>query len=146
MQTIIGNESQALETARPLAALGFAAALLDCSNYRVLDFIENGALPLAFDIAKPGARRHCLRVATAGVLAVRSGLKASSDLEKFLDAAFPKGQPVCPAARLAWKLHCDYDHIYHLLAARALSDAGTATRYQIPRESILKFLANRRLK
>ncbi len=102
-------------------------------------------MPLAFDIGAPGARRVCLRVAAANLLAVKTGLKPLADLDKFLGDAFPADRPVYRPPRLAWMLHCDYDHIYNLLDTGALSDAGGATRYQIPRASIIKFLTHRRL-
>jgi len=142
----IEDEARAFKTSRPFASPCFAAAILDCSKYSLGDYIEHDRIPLAFDIATPGATRLCLRMATASVLAVKTGLKPSSDMAKFFDAAFPKDKPVYRPARLAWMLHCDYDHIYHLLAAKALADAGGATRYQIPRESILEFLTQRLLK
>jgi hypothetical protein len=146
-QTLEPNpENPAPETARPFASPWVAAALLDCSKYTFLNHVEHGRLPLAFDIAIPGATRLCLRVATASVLAVRTGLKPSADMGRFFDAAFPKDTPIYRAARLAWILQCDYDHIYHLIGARALANVDRATRYQIPRESIVKFLGKRRLK
>jgi hypothetical protein len=145
MLNTIEDETQPFETARPFASPWFAAAILDCSKYSLSDYIENGGIPLAFNIGIPGATRICLRMATASVMAAKTGLKPSSDMAKFFDAAFPKDKPVYRPPRLAWMLHCDYDHIYHLLAAKALSDAGGATRYQIPRDSIIDFLTRRRL-
>jgi hypothetical protein len=136
----------AFETKRPFSSPGFATAILDCSKYCLLDYIGNGDIPLAFDIGVPGAKRVCLRMATASVLAARTGLKASSDIEKFFEFAFPTDKPVYRPPRLAWVLHCDYDHIYHLVEAKALADAGGETGYHIPRESIIKFLTERRLK
>jgi hypothetical protein len=139
------EEVQTFKPTRPFTSPWYAAAILDCSKFSLLDHIENGRMPLAFDIGRPGASRVCLRMATASVLAVKTGLKPSPDLEKFFDGAFPKDKPFYRPPRLAWILHCDYDHIYHLLTAKALADTGGATRYQIPRESILDFLGKRRL-
>jgi hypothetical protein len=93
----------------------------------------------------PGARRACLRIASASVMAVRTGLKPPSDMAKFLDDAFPPDKPVYRPPRLAWLLHCDYDHVYHLVDAKALADAGGPTGYRIPRKSIIDFLTKRRL-
>jgi hypothetical protein len=145
METTIENETQAIKTKRPFASPSFATAILECTKYSLLGRIENHELPLAFDIAAPGARRLCLRVAAANLLAVKTGLKPLADLEKFLGDAFPKDKPVYRPPQLAWMFHCDYDHIYNLLDTRALDDAGGATRYQIPRASIIKFLTQRRL-
>ena len=80
----------------------------------------------------PGATRLCLRVATASVLARRTGLKPRRTWKNSLTRRFPPDKPVYRPPRLAWMLHCDYDHIYHLLDAGALDDAGGATRYRFP--------------
>ena len=133
------------ETARPLVSPSFAAAVLDCTKYRLLEEVENHRLPLAFDIGAPGAKRICLRVAAASVRAVRTGLKPPSDLGKFLDTAFPKEKAHYKPPRLALLLDCDYDHIYHLLEAGALADSGDVNHYLIPRQSVIDFLEKRRL-
>jgi hypothetical protein len=145
MQHTIEDQNPGFKTVRPFASPSFATAILECTKYNLMDHIENRRLPLAFDIGVPGATRLCLRVAAANVLAVKTGLKPLTDMEKFLDSAFPADKPVFRPPRLAWLLHCDYDHIYHLLDAGALDDAGVATRYLIPRQSIITFLARRRL-
>jgi hypothetical protein len=145
MDNMIEDQNPAFKTRRPFASPSFATAILECTKYNLMEHIENRRLPLAFDIGVPGATRLCLRVAAANVLAVKTGLKPLTDMEKFLDGAFPADKPVFRPPRLAWILHCDYDHIYHLLETRALDDAGGATRYQIPRESIIGFMAKRRL-
>jgi hypothetical protein len=139
------NATQPLRPARPFVSAAFAGAILDCSKYSLQEYIENHRLPMAFNIALPGATRLCLRVAAASVMAVRTGLKPPVDLVKFLDSAIPKDKPFYPPPRLAWLLDCDNDHIYHLLAAGALADAGDATRYLIPRESVMDFLSKRQL-
>ena len=36
-------------------------------------------------------------------------------------------------------MDCDYDHIYHLLKAKVLADAGNTTQYLIPRRSFSIF-------
>jgi hypothetical protein len=149
MENMIKGEDrasgQAFQAARPLVSPSFAATVLDCTKYRLLEEIENHRLPLAFDIGAPGAKRLCLRVAAASVRAVQTGLKPPSDLEKFLDTAFPKDQALYKPPRLALLLDCDYDHIYHLLEAGALADTGDVNHYLIPRQSIVNFLGKRRL-
>ena len=149
MESIIEHKQQKndenFETVRPLVSPAFATAILDCSRYHLLERIENQKLPLAFDIAAPGVSRKCLRVAAVNVRAVRSGLKPTEDLVKFFDSAFPAKEPHYGAPRLAWLMDCDYDHIYHLLKAKVLADAGNTTQYLIPRQSIFDFLTKRRL-
>jgi hypothetical protein len=149
METIVENKEQkhgeTFETARPLVSPAFATAVLDCSRYHLLERIENQKLPLAFNIAAPGVKRICLRVAAVNVRAVSAGLKPSADLATFLNAAFSAKEPYYGAPRLAWLLDCDYDHIYHLLKAKVLTDAGNTTQYLIPRQSIFDFLTKRRL-
>jgi len=134
-----------LNITRPFTSLWFAAALLDCSKYQLIEYIENGDIPLAFDIAVPGAHRACLRVATAELLQLSVGRTPNGDLARLFDLVLPKNRPVYRPAQLAWLLHCDYDHIYHLLRANILADAGGRTRYQVPRDSIIAFLTERRV-
>jgi hypothetical protein len=59
-------------------------------------------------------------------------------------AAFPPEILVYEPARLAWMMQCDYDHIYNLIRARALSDVGRRS-YEVSRESLLCFLDERSL-
>jgi hypothetical protein len=41
---------------------------------------------------------------------------------------------------------CDADHIYHLIKASVLKDVGGSTRYRVPRDSVARFLTDRRVK
>ncbi|HEY3856053.1 MAG TPA: hypothetical protein VGO67_16815 [Verrucomicrobiae bacterium] len=149
MKTTIETKQQKqhenFETTRPLVSAAFATAILDCSRYHLLERIEDQKLPLAFDIAAPGVSRMCLRVASVNLQAVRSGLKPMEEFAKFFDSSFPAKEPHFGAPRLAWLMDCDYDHIYHLLKAKVLADAGNPTQYLIPRQSIFDFLTKRRL-
>jgi hypothetical protein len=143
MNIEIENTPDSLTFARPFASQDSAAALLECSRFILTGHIENGRLPLQFDIARPGVRRVCLRIATPSLLALKTGLKPATDTTKFLIGAFPKPHYNAPA--LAALLQCDYDHIYNLIQAKVLSDNGIGAHYLIPRESIFAFLTKRRI-
>jgi excisionase family DNA binding protein len=143
MNVEIENTPDSLTFNRPFASPDSAAALLECSRFILSGHIENGRLSLLFDIARPGVKRLCLRIATPSLLALKTGLKLPTDDGKFLNGAFP--QPFYNAPALAALLQCDYDHIYNLIQAKALADMGRGTHYLIPRESIIEFLTKRRV-
>jgi len=143
MNTETENAPVSLTLNRPFASPDSAAALLECSRFILTGHIENGRLPLQFDIARPGVKRVCLRIATPSLLALKTGLKPPTDSPKFLMSAFPK--PFYNAPALAALLQCDYDHIYNLIQGKALEDMGIDSHYLIPKESIIDFLAKRRV-
>jgi hypothetical protein len=147
METTLEHQNQIIVSpkSRPLASPALAAVILDCTTHTIADYIHDGTLPLSFDIKSPGKTRLCLRMATSNVLAFQSGLMPSSDLQKFFDTAFPRDKPLYSPPRLAWILHCEDEHIYHLLATGALIDAGDSNRHKVPRHSVIDFLQKRRL-
>jgi hypothetical protein len=138
-------ETRDQKFSRPFASPAFAACILGCTSHRAADYIHDGTIPLSFDIKGPGKQRHCIRVATANVVARKNGLEPSFNVEKFLDAAFASDRRDYSAPALGCILQCNAEHIYHLISAKALSDAGNWSRYRIPRESIIKFLLSRRV-
>jgi hypothetical protein len=101
---------------------------------------------LAFDISRPGGDRACIRMATASVVSVQRTRTPSADLAPFLAQVVPETQFSFRAPQLARLWQCDLDHIYRLISANALEDIGGPTRYRVPRESVLRFLAERRIK
>jgi excisionase family DNA binding protein len=137
------NIPDSLTFSRPFVSPDSAAALLECSRFILTGHIENGRLPLQFDIARPSVKRLCLRIATPSLLALKTGLKPPTDTAKFLNGAFP--QPFYNAPALASLLHCNDDHIYNLIQAKMLADIGIGAHYLIPKESIVDFLAKRRI-
>jgi len=131
---------------RPFTSVWQAATLLDCSERRVYHHIQEGRLPLAFDISRPGGERLYIRLATASVLALQRHRRPPSDLDQFLAEALPATHFSYKAPQVARMLECDADHIYRLIAANALEDIGGSTRYRVPRESLTHFLKERRVK
>jgi len=127
---------------RPFVSVWVAASVLNCSERRIAAWLEDGSLPFAFNIARPGVRRACVRLATDGLQGFVCGKHPFAALTEFLEATFPPEKPVYEPARLAWMMQCDYDHIYNLIRAGALSDVGRRS-YQISRESLLRFLNER---
>jgi hypothetical protein len=129
---------------RPFVSVWVAASLLNCSEHRIATRIQDGSLPFAFNIARPGVRRACVRLSTASVLGFRSGAPPFPGLPEFLDATFPADKPAYEPAEVAWMMQCDYDHIYNLIRWRVLADVGRRS-YEISRESLICFLHERRL-
>jgi hypothetical protein len=129
---------------RPFVSVWVAASVLNCREHRVAAWLEDGSLPFAFNIARPGVRRACVRIATAALQGCLGGRQPFAAQADFLEATFPPGIPVYEPARLAWMMQCDYDHIYNLIRARALADVGRRS-YEVSRESLLRFLKERSL-
>jgi hypothetical protein len=138
--------NQAMSGRRPFSSVWQAATMLDCSERRVYHHIQEGRLPLAFDISRPGGGRIYIRLATASVLALQRRRRPPSDLGQFLAEALPPEQYSYKAPQVARMLECDADHIYRLIAAGVLEDIGGRTRYRVPRESLVRFLTERRVK
>jgi hypothetical protein len=131
---------------RPLASVWQAASMLDCSERDIYHQIEEGRLPLAFDISGPAGGRAYIRLATSSVVAAQRRRRAPGDLNKFLAELLPEGQFSYKAPQVARMLECDPDHIYRLIGAKALEDIGGSTRYRVPRDSLVRFLTQRRVK
>jgi hypothetical protein len=140
------NRSQIMNGRRPFSSVWQAATLLDCSERRVYHHIQEGRLPLAFDISRPGGERIYIRLATSSVTALQRRRRPPSDLDQFLAEALPEAQFSYKAPQVARMLECDPDHIYRLIAANVLEDVGGSTRYRVPRESLVRFLRERRVK
>ncbi len=136
----------ALSERRPFSSVWQASTLLDCTERRVYHFIQEGRLPLAFDISRPGVERHCLRLATASVVALQRHRCPPADLEPFLAGVLPASQFSYKAPQVARMLQCDFDHVYRLIATKVLEDVGGRTRYRVSRQSLLRFLTERRVK
>jgi len=138
--------NQAFTRRQPFSSVWQAATLLDCAEKRVYHYIQEGRLPLAFDISSPACQRACLRLATASVLALQRHAPPPADLALFLAAVLPETQFSYKAPQLARLLQCDVDHVYHLIEAGLLEDVGSSTRYRVPRVSVMRFLGERRIK
>jgi hypothetical protein len=138
--------NQSLAGKRPFSSVWQAATLLDCTERRVYHYIQEGRLPLAFDISKPEAGRACIRMATASVVALQRSRAPAADLAPFLASVAPETRYSYKAPELARMLQCDLDQIYRLIAAHALEDIGGPIHYRVPRESVIRFLTERRVK
>jgi hypothetical protein len=131
---------------RPFSSVWQAASMLDCTEKQIYHQIQEGRLPLAFDIARPGGDRSYLRLATSSVTATQQRRRPPADLKQFLAKALPEEVFSYKVPQVARLLECDPDHIYHLIGAQALEDIGGSTRYRVPRESLVHFLKERRVK
>ncbi len=138
--------NRSLSGRRPFSSVWQAATLLDCSERRIYHYVQEGRLPLAFDISRPGGDRQCLRMATASVVGLQRHKRPPADLEIFLAGLLPVQQFSYKASQLARMWQCDLDHIYRLIGTNVLEDVGGSTHYRVPRESLLRFLRERRVK
>jgi hypothetical protein len=136
--------SPAFRIERPFVSLWVAASVLNRSEHRIAASLEDGSLPLAFNIARPGVRRACVRLSTAAVQGYISGAQSFPGLPEFLEAVFPPATATYEPATLAWMMQCDYDHIYNLIRTQALADVGRKS-YEVSRASLLRFLTERNI-
>lgn len=128
---------------RPLTSVWVAAVLLNCDEHQIHRYIQDGQIPLAFDISHPGARRAAIRVALPNVMELRHKRKRTADLNEFLLRFFNDG--IYRAVDVAWLLQCDYDFVYKLVRAKALENSAKAGRYLISRANLSAFLKKRRI-
>jgi hypothetical protein len=134
-----------IKISRPFVSVWVAAAVLNCSEHRVTACIQDGRLPFAFNIGRPGGRRSCVRVATIAVMRMNSAFPPFGSLPEFLSATFPVDKPAYPPAALAWMFQCDGDHIYNLIRLKVLADVGLRS-HEVPRDSLVSFLTSRILR
>lgn len=140
------NHCQVMNGPRPFTSVWQAASMLNCTEKQIYHQIQDGRLPLAFDISGPGRERIYLRVATSSVMALQQQRTPPSDLDAFLAEVLPEGQFSYKAPQVARMLECDSDHIYRLIGANVLEDIGGNTRYRVPRESLARFLTQRKVR
>ena len=91
---------------RPFVSVWVAASVLNCGERRIAAWLEDGSLPFAFNIARPGVRRACVRLATGSLQGLLRGKQPFATQPEFLAATFPPATPVYEPARLAWMMQC----------------------------------------
>jgi len=138
-------KNRSLSGRRPFSSVWQAAALLDCPERQVYHYVQEGRIPLAFNLSRPGGRRCFLRMATASVVALQRHQRPARELEAFLAEALPESQYSYKAPHLARLFQCDLDHIYRLIEGKALEDVGGSVHYWVPRQSVAAFLTARRV-
>jgi len=84
------NHCQVMNGPRPFTSVWQAASMLNCTEKQIYHQIQDGRLPLAFDISGPGRERIYLRVATSSVMALQQQRTPPSDLDAFLAEVLPK--------------------------------------------------------
>ncbi len=134
-----------LQIKSPFVSVWQAAVLLERTEKEIYIRIQEGRLPLAFNIGMPGTARACLRLAASSVVSLMHRREPESDLAAFLERAVPVTHYSFRAPQLARLWQGDYDHVYRLVGAGELEDIGGKTRYRIPRESVIRFLTARRI-
>jgi hypothetical protein len=139
-----GGGGAQFKISRPFVSVWVAASVLDCSEHKIAALIEDGSLSFAFNIARPGVRRGCVRVATAAIEGFLAGKRPFEGPGELLEVVFPPEPRAYNPPRLAWMLQCDADHIYTLIRGGALADVGERA-YQVSRVSLVRFLGERSL-
>jgi hypothetical protein len=139
-----------LPAARPLIPVEVAMVLLDRDEDEVLAAIESGVLGWAWNIGCPTAERRELRIWRDSLLALLNGqANPETDLTKILRGVLPN-RPV-RSTELQRFFSCSSTHVTHLLRDGCLTAAGRRQREdgpnsftRITRDSVLKFLTERR--
>lgn len=128
----------------PLVPLSGLRAMMGVDEDTVLAHIESGALPFAFDLATPGARRAELRVWRGAMD------KQTATLDQVIeDVLGPSPLPTLNVRTLRHRWVCSSTHVHHLIEAGLLSEVGgenrkrTNTRH-VSRLSAEAFLKARR--
>jgi hypothetical protein len=128
----------------PLVPLSGLRALMGADEDTVLAHIESGALPFAFDLAMPGARRAELRVWRGAMD------KQAATLDQVIeDVLGPSPLPTLNVRTLRHRWVCSSTHIHHLIEAGCLTEVGGAQRKltntrNVSRTSAIAFLKERR--
>ena len=134
---------------RPLVDCAAVSAILDKREDVVLSLIEEGKIAHAFDIARPGKSRSCVRVFVPSVSDYLEGIQAPRDLAAVLRTVFPAAGETVTAARVASRLNCSSTHVYDLIRSKCLTPLhGRRYRRQtlpITKASLFGFLESRRL-
>ena len=155
-----------LPAARPLIPVEVAMVLLDRDEDEVLAAIESGVLGWAWNIGCPNAERRELRIWRDSLLALLEGRRQETggpegrsqedskeqkplSLEEILRGVLPN-RPV-RSTELQRFFSCSSTHITHLLRDGCLTAAGRRQRddgpnsfTRITRDSVVKFLTDRR--
>lgn len=134
-----------LQILRPLVDVRTVCALRDCDTAEVLEMIEEGTLPYAFNIASKSSRRE-LRI-FSGSLAPEQSVP---ELPQVMAAIVPASAEIT-TPQISRAFNCDYDHVLALILAGHLQRVpGTKWRRgpggaaRVLRTSAIRFLEQRR--
>jgi hypothetical protein len=140
---------------RPFLSVYACCAIADLTYDQVLSLIDDGAIPVAFNIAqRQSTTKLCLRVLTSSLAEYLSGRRAAAPGPNFateLASLFPALSATVRTPTLARILDCNEDHIARLVHDGCLRSATTLRRGAggcglIYRHSIIDFLLQRRIR
>lgn len=140
---------------RPLLDVPTCSTITDRPTEEILDLIQSGRLRLAFDLAKPGARRRELRVLGRCLAEYMQNTRPAipetpASVRGEIDEIFPalaENLKACTVLRL---FNCSSDHVLHLAKKGLITVARPGRRgadgdLLIQRTSLVEFLVSRRV-
>jgi hypothetical protein len=149
--------SLTLPAARTLIPLEAVMVLTDRSEDAVIELMDCGALPWAWDIARAGADRRELRIWRDCLVAwlanpcetYRQQRFSMESEEAVLASLFPHGRPEQRGTELQRMFSCGHSHIINLIADGLLTSTteirtGPNGSPRITRLSVIQFLQSRR--
>jgi hypothetical protein len=133
---------------RPLVDVYCCVAALGCSEDAVLQLIDEGKLRWAWNIARAGSGRRCVRVFAGSLAAYQAGRTEAENCDKVLAAILPGHSPLIQSAVLARALLCARHHVATLLTDGELDGKGARgmgpnSSPEIMRASAVRFLKRR---
>jgi len=143
-----------IRTARPLWDVATVMAILNRSEDDVVGLIEEGRLPVAFNLASSGARRRLIVLWRTSVWDFRqNGWAPDKETAEVLKDILPSTRPEMRAVEVRAALAVKQFHLRHLIEAgqlrvdkrRVVAGAGPMSSPWVITESVREFLTKRRL-
>jgi hypothetical protein len=141
---------------RPLVDVKTAAAAMGTDEDGVLQAIEDGKIPWAFNVALPRTNRRCLRILSKSLSEFLSGKEilptGDRDFPVIFGLIFPLPIPTVKATVVRQRLLCSQFHVANLIRAGCFAVSkscvrrGPGSSAEIERASVSKFLLSRRIK
>jgi hypothetical protein len=137
-----------LETAcrRPLMNLWTAAWLLGVDEDGIVEFIQDGKIQHAFNLARPGRRVRMIRIFSQDVLDFGAGVNYKRDLGAVIASILPAGRDSFRTPEIQYKFHCAQSHLSNLIKAGCFPGQRMAkSKNRLSRASVVQFLTKRRI-
>lgn len=140
---------------RPLLDVPTCATITDRPTEEILILIQSGRLRLAFDLARPGARRRELRVLGRCLAEYMQGTQPTvaetpASVRAEIDEIFPALADNLKACTVLRLLNCSSDHVLDLAKSGLITVArpgrrGAGGDLHLQRASLVEFLVSRRV-
>lgn len=140
---------------RPLLDVPTCATITDRPTEEILRLIQSGQLRLAFDLARPGARRRELRVLGRCLAEFMqgtqpAGVETPASVRAEIDGIFPALADNLKACTVLRLFNCSSDHVLDLARKGLITVARPGRRgangdLLLQRASLVEFLVSRRV-